>query len=390
RPVGEDADQDRGRERDQRRIQDVSGTVVAVGDLEPDGGGDRGLWLFYDSLGRRTASGYYVGTPWNGESPPVGASVPREGREGKWTFWYPAGSPEFEGQYREGREEGFFVWWHPNGEIAQKGNFVNGRRQGEWESRHENGHPAWTGKFVDGREDGSSTAYHPNGVVARKGAFIAGRPEGEWTGFYGNGRLREEGKYEDGLREGLWTFFDRRGAVVGQGFFREGRENGEWTVYTAGLKLQGSYLDGHREGEWISWKGQTEVSRETFSMDAPLGMEPATITRRDANGELLSQRNGYRIFGEWVDHGTWIGWYPGGLKAVEIHFRHGVPDGICRLYYNDGSRMCEGAYEGGRREGVWKIWNRENKPIQTAKFDQGAAVSEKPFPELINPISGEP
>ena len=66
----------------------------------------------------------------------------------------------------KGEKHGYWEDYYDNGQLAYKGNFVNGNRHGYWES------------------------YYADGQLSYKGNYVNGKPHGYWENNYPNGQLR--------------------------------------------------------------------------------------------------------------------------------------------------------------------------------------------------------
>jgi len=85
------------------------------------------------------------------------------GRVGKWTFWYENGKKEYEGTYKDGKQDGLVTQWYENGQIFWKGTLKDGEQQGLHTYWYENGKKSFEETYKDGEliskkewnEDGS-------------------------------------------------------------------------------------------------------------------------------------------------------------------------------------------------------------------------------------------
>ena len=87
------------------------------------------------------------------------------------------GEPEvYEGEllYREGRYykafslkpySGEHIGWHKNGQLKEKGNYIDGKRDGFWQSYHENGQTNFRANYKDGKLHGLLEQYEDDGSV---------------------------------------------------------------------------------------------------------------------------------------------------------------------------------------------------------------------------------
>jgi hypothetical protein len=76
-----------------------------------------------------------------------------------------------EGRYEADQPTGKFTWWYPNGQKQLQGDYANGKQ---------------TGKF---------TWWHPTGQKQLEGAYVAGVLTGKWTRWNADGRVVEMGDY---------------------------------------------------------------------------------------------------------------------------------------------------------------------------------------------------
>ncbi len=62
--------------------------------------------------------------------------------------------------------------------------------------------------FKQEGEKVKATYFHENGEVAQKGYFLDGKLHGEWTMFDETGNKIAMGKYKEGKRSGKWLFWE--------------------------------------------------------------------------------------------------------------------------------------------------------------------------------------
>jgi hypothetical protein len=84
------------------------------------------------------------------------------------------------------------------------------------------------------RLDGTHlTVFHDNGQVAESGGYVDGRKTGAWTYWDSVGRLEIEGEYVDGLAEGLWRSWHDNGRIAAEGWTHKGKFHGECRFWNA-------------------------------------------------------------------------------------------------------------------------------------------------------------
>ncbi len=94
------------------------------------------------------------------------------------------------------------------------------------------------------------------------------------------------------------------------------------------------------------------------------------VTIWHKTGEKSSQihyKDGIRV-------GTEYHWYPTGVKKLEINYdEKGLPTGICKEYFDNGSLKSEGKYLKGREEGLHKWYFLNGNLDQTVQYVDGLA-----------------
>ncbi|MDO8535756.1 MAG: tetratricopeptide repeat protein [Candidatus Omnitrophota bacterium] len=64
---------------------------------------------------------------------------PRYKMEGKAIWYYSNGNMQTEGNYVNGKENGFFKWYYPSGAVKAEGGYLDGKYSGEWKWYNEGG-----------------------------------------------------------------------------------------------------------------------------------------------------------------------------------------------------------------------------------------------------------
>jgi len=87
----------------------------------------------------------------------------------------------------------------------------------------ENGQKRFEGNYKDGKEDGLHNAWHKNGQKSSEGNWKNGWGVGTHTSWFDNGQKDTEGKYKNGLDEGIHTRWNRNGEVFWKLLYKRGR-----------------------------------------------------------------------------------------------------------------------------------------------------------------------
>lgn len=224
---------------------------------------------------------------------------------------------------------------------------------------YESGAKRSVGEMSDGREVGPWESYYEDGTLMQKGFFDKGRPDSAWTYYDEGGNVSRAGQFRKGLEEGEWTYYNEDGSVMTKGTYRYGRQSGPWKFfYTNGAVMeQGSYVVDLRDGDW-----------ESFFESG----KPSSKGRYD--------------YGEKV--GVWTTWNENGDKTEELEYTGGrskilymlttegkpmIKDGNgkCTLYHENGNVRESGMVKDGYREGAWKTFFDDGKPMEEGEYRKG-------------------
>ncbi len=106
-------------------------------------------------------------------------------------------------------EEGF----PPNGKI-EEGEYRNGRRENTWIKYHKDGvTPRLIGQYQNNRPNGKYSMFHSNGNLSEKGSFIDGKYSDTIQRYHSNGQLSYESIYKNGKENGKVFYYFNNGKV---------------------------------------------------------------------------------------------------------------------------------------------------------------------------------
>jgi antitoxin component YwqK of YwqJK toxin-antitoxin module/peroxiredoxin len=212
---------------------------------------------------------------------------------GEWTYWYDTGRLKAKGLYEKDVQVGAWTYWHDNGNKEMEGLYAaavrdgkpeGSTREGRWHHFHRNGNPRAVGFFVRGRESGPWTFWNPDGQIAQQGDYSDGKPALRWTTYRGNGAKQSEGFWLDGRKVGTWEFWGddgkpfqksyalpagvalvrenwEDGKLRREGFQRDGKAIGRWSSFHQNGKRRtsGDFQDGVADGGWMAWDPEGEL-----------------------------------------------------------------------------------------------------------------------------------
>lgn len=87
--------------------------------------------------------------------------------------------------------------WPLEGPIAERGQYVNGKKEGKWVAFYENGVKGLEVHFLHGELDGEYRKWNDKGYLIENGTCEQGHKVGEWTTQDKYGKITTE-TYEDG------------------------------------------------------------------------------------------------------------------------------------------------------------------------------------------------
>ena len=84
---------------------------------------------------------------------------------------------------------------------------------------------------------GSTVEYYENGQLAEKGNYVDGEKEGRWIEYWKKGQLKSRINYENNVRNGLSEYFWTNGELASKGNLKNDILDGYWEYFTTDGKL---------------------------------------------------------------------------------------------------------------------------------------------------------
>lgn len=275
--------------------------------------------------------------------------------------------------------------------------------------------------LVVGLKSFSQTAYqsftYPNGQVASEGFMRDGQPDGYWKTYYENGQLKSYGKRTDFLLDSTWMFFSEQGDTSLVVNYRKGLKYGPRLTFSANGIIMEPFVNDVRSGEgyYMDHKGRV-LQNISFKNGFEEGVSPIFDTMGVLK-ELVTYRKGFVMTREPLNrydregrrHGYWKSFFDDWNLHTEMYYRHGMRDGFYKEYdqqgnlkrivkyvndveqvqesdlqplqmqyeyYPNGQVKREASFRGGRREGIWRVFDEEGKVINSQTYRKGSLVSE--------------
>ena len=317
-------------------------------------------------------------------------------KQGKWYTFYENGNVKTEGNYIDGKKNGYFKDYTENGDLISVSKYINDILQEE----------AAEITKLDVRNE-----YYPDGKIKVRATYRNGVPEGirreynkdgeiEKSFIYQNGIITGEGIVkEDGAKNGHWKEFYPDGSLKSEGEYKDDKPVGEWKYYYADGKLEqkGKYTNsGKLTGTWKRYfnNGQMMIEEEYIN-----GEKDGPHTEYDENGKIVEQgeyvkglEDGqwFTSSGDYFERGTyrdglktgkWSTWFvvtkdnkPDSVLNFSGSFIEDNPQGKHIYYWENGKVRDEGSYISGKKDGEWYKYNEDGTLFLIITYIKGIEV----------------
>ena len=242
---------------------DSNGLITKSGSFTK-GGKPHGIHRIYNDKGQVTSSCIYK----YGVLTAKGIVKKNGLKHGYWSFYYPSGTKQSEGEFKNGVKIGEWVYYYENGLTESRGLYSNnGKQDGLWKEYYNNGSLYGEINYLEGLYDGLYKVFDDSGRVVIQGNYKDNYEEGEW--FYINGSFSEKGSYIDGQKVGEWRSYYNDKQLIFKGKYQNGLPVGEHIFwYNSGNLFRiGEYVSGRKSGRWIQYTEGGEVFMITEYLD---------------------------------------------------------------------------------------------------------------------------
>ncbi|MES2851071.1 MAG: TonB family protein [Bacteroidota bacterium] len=132
---------------------------------------------------------------------------------------------QMKGYYKDKQckiRHGYFTYYHSNGNIENKGQFVDNKKQGVWLRYHYDGIRHDSVNYVNDRKRGLKLAWFQNGVMSDSSTYdLEGKID--VTNWFDNGQLSSTGKVYHNKENGKWQYFHRNGRMSAEELYEVGK-----------------------------------------------------------------------------------------------------------------------------------------------------------------------
>lgn len=231
------------------------------------------------------------------------------------------------GNHHRGKAHGSWFRYHPEGQLASKLIFDQGRQIEKEERWAPNGTRTYHVIFTDKGKDGLEEAWHPSGQ--RKLAI----------------------HWKQGSREG-----------PSQSWFENGQE-----------ERRATYRFNQLHGDLVEWNTKGEVIRKAFYQHGT-HLVIKFHSEKYNNGNMKLAYSYYKDFeGEEVKHGLFNKWFPNGENWIQCEYVHGQLDGLWQYGKKDGLHCRQESWKMGVKDGLF-LWLHQGKPVKEQVWREGELV----------------
>jgi antitoxin component YwqK of YwqJK toxin-antitoxin module len=249
--------------------------------------------------------------------------------------------------------------------IAAEGYYYQGKKTGMWKYYHSNSKLRGTGMFVEGKLIGPYETYYEDGAI---------REKGNWDGTH------EVGKHQFFKKDYLcseWTYNQDGKVIERLGYFDSGKlsykENDSLRIYfhPGGISKEVSHMrNGKLNGFSYNYDESGSLTEKTFYLNAQRHGQ-LFLYYKNGNikfyghylgGKMSGERMYYNENGKPID-GNFVFYYSNGNKEREGFCNNGKPEGLVKLFYNDGALLMTAQHKNGEPHGKQTYYDTDGKTV---------------------------
>ena len=318
------------------------------------------------------------------------------------TFYYINGKVSSAGIMLNGKPNGYWKTYYENGNIKSEGNRKNLLLDSIWKFYNEKGVLSQEYNYKTGKKNGlkktfdtetnkilfeenyaldlkqGNVNYYKNNIKTKYIPFINGKEEGVGKEYGKDGEIITITKYKNGYivteekinrvdkfgkKQGFWRIFYDNGNVKREEKYKDDKLDG----YEKDFTYDGNLIKVEKYEEGSNIKNADELVKLDVKLDYyNNGKVKSSGTYKDGIPEGVT-----RIYSE---EGLVIAGkiYSGGLIVAEgIYDKKGHQQGKWKEYFANGKLKSEGEYIDGKRTGAWIYYYENGKIEQQGKFIAG-------------------
>jgi len=328
--------------------------------------------------------------------------------EGEYVLYYDNGNIKEKGSYLNNIKNGFWTEYYTNGNVKSTIDFIEGngmyksfynlseskiifedgfysndQRNGRWTERNENGFLIREYFLTNGRLDSNkpiklyaasedSTLIENNYLSSE--FYADGLPDkyiqnGLFKTFYDIGSIKAEGIYKAGKEFSKWTKYHKDGKVISTIEYDD-RGNGDYvSYYTTGQVLtRGEYLNYLKSGKWKSYFKNGNKQSIIFYLNGEINPNKLCSYWYE-NGYKKIETFLIKYNEETIFDGKYIEYFNNGIIYTEGNLANNLRDGKWIEYYASRMPKSIGNYKAGEKVGEWVYYNESGDIIKTNLYE---------------------
>lgn len=293
-------------------------------------------------------------------------------KQGEWKKYYPEGTPQYEGKFKDNKPVGEFIRYFEDGSVQAKINYAP-----DGVERAKIFYPGSEvvmaqGNYINQKKDSIWLFHSATQVLTSSESYRNDEKNGITTIYYSDGSVSEKIEFKDGVKNGEWLqYFDDGTLKLSANVVEGVKYVGEFTsYYPNGSKLQtGKYVDGLKHSSWYNY-------------------------HEDGSIEIIYVYRFGKVTEEHPQNGVFDAYFPNDIKRYEYTFKNGKKNGVFREYYNKGEWITkeevdnfgnaypiqklegiqirrEGNYKDGELNGELKYYTESGKLEKTETYNMG-------------------
>lgn len=213
---------------------------------------------------------------------------------------------------------------------------------------------------IDTSDPGFKKFYHDNGQVSSMGVIEDGKPNGYWKTFYTDGTLKSEGNRKNFKLDSTWKFYNENGNLSMIINYKEGNKHGKKINYSDEEIIKENLKNGVKDG-WkkIYFKDSTLKRKVYFKKGKKDGYEKV-YNKIGRLISLLKFDNGFLVSREFINRKD----------------KQGRKQGTWKTFYPDGDIKFSGNYLDGKKNGIFKKYDKKGNLVSIEKYEKGDKVVE--------------
>lgn len=174
------------------------------------------------------------------------ATLPAEEGSGLVRTQRPGGATAYEGEFRNGKREGFGSYYYKDGSLCYAGFWKEDKKDGLGVSFRERDHVLHISRWKEGAPGEFVSLFDQAGNLRYGGRMENGKKQGAGVSYDQDAGTVFVGKWLDGQPTGVGSAFDREGNLVYYGGWDQGKPNGRGTEFdsSGAIVFDGEWKDG--------------------------------------------------------------------------------------------------------------------------------------------------